>query len=127
MFAPSVVIGDLNVESISFTPHEADSPLVVDPDAVLSLAISLQLFQPISRWDSQVLERDRAVQQQQLSPRHSLEGPKARHVPIVKELFGVRRAERANRPVAIIPFNGKRNKGPALGAAWTWWKSLRLR
>jgi predicted RNase H-like HicB family nuclease len=36
MFAPSVVVDDLDVEGVSFTPNEADSPLVVDPDAVLT-------------------------------------------------------------------------------------------
>jgi len=61
MFAPSVVVGDLDVEGVSFTPDEADSPLVVDPDAVLPFAIPLQLFQPIPGRHSEVLERTRAV------------------------------------------------------------------
>ena len=37
-----MVIHDLDFESVSIRPTEADAPLVIDPDAVLSLAIARQ-------------------------------------------------------------------------------------
>jgi hypothetical protein len=43
-----VIIDDLDLLRITFAPDEADAELVVDSDAVLSLAVSDQLFQPIS-------------------------------------------------------------------------------
>jgi hypothetical protein len=89
MFAPSVVVGDLNVEGVSITPNKADSPLVVDPDAVLTLAVPFQFLQPIPRRHAQVLERHRSMEQQQLSSRHSLEAPEAWHVLVVKEPLDV--------------------------------------
>jgi hypothetical protein len=41
---------------IPIAPAEADSPLIIDPDAVLTGAITTQLFQPIAWWQCQVLE-----------------------------------------------------------------------
>jgi len=42
-----VIIDYLDLLRIAFTPDDADAELIVDPDAVLSLAIPDQLFQPI--------------------------------------------------------------------------------
>jgi hypothetical protein len=36
-----VVIHDLNVKGVAILPPEADPPLLVDPNAVLSLTITL--------------------------------------------------------------------------------------
>jgi hypothetical protein len=36
MVVLSVVVHDLYIEGIPFTPLKADSPLIVDPDAVLA-------------------------------------------------------------------------------------------
>ena len=43
-----MVIDDLNVVCVAIPPSEADPPLIVDPDAVLALAISLERFKPIT-------------------------------------------------------------------------------
>jgi hypothetical protein len=48
-FKASVVIDDLDVEAVPLRPLEAKPPLIVDPDAVLTGAISLQRLQAISR------------------------------------------------------------------------------
>lgn len=42
-----MVIHNLNVESIPFSPLETNAPLFVDPDAVLSLPIPLEELQLI--------------------------------------------------------------------------------
>jgi hypothetical protein len=46
-----VVVHDLNVDRTgrAIRPFEADAPLIVDADAVLSFAIALQCFKPVSR------------------------------------------------------------------------------
>jgi hypothetical protein len=38
------------------SPAEADSILVVDPDAVQSLEFPLEGFEPVARWDAKVDE-----------------------------------------------------------------------
>lgn len=52
----SVVIDDFDIESFSFDEPEAEPPLLVDADAPLPRAITLQWLQPIRRRGSQILE-----------------------------------------------------------------------
>jgi hypothetical protein len=52
----SMVIHDFDVLGSAACPPKADSPLVVDPDAVLALAVAPQGFQSIARRDPQVIE-----------------------------------------------------------------------
>jgi len=47
----SAIIRDFHVVGVSFPPREADAPLIVDPNAVLSFAVSGQLLKPIRRGD----------------------------------------------------------------------------
>jgi len=50
-------------------PGKADSVLIVDPDAVLSLAVSPQAFQPIAGRDEKIRQGARAVEGKQAPPR----------------------------------------------------------
>jgi len=49
-----VIVDDFDVMRIAIAPAEADAPLAVDADAVLSFAIALQRFQPVARRRLQV-------------------------------------------------------------------------
>jgi hypothetical protein len=51
LFSPSVIVRDFHIISVAIPPPKADSILVVDPDAVLPSAITLESFQPVS-WES---------------------------------------------------------------------------
>jgi hypothetical protein len=51
-----MVINDLDVVDISLSPGEANPPLLIDPDAMLSLAIAFQSLKPVVWRDLQVLE-----------------------------------------------------------------------
>jgi hypothetical protein len=44
-----VVVDDLDLLRARLGPDEADPPLVVDADAVLTGTISLERFQPVAR------------------------------------------------------------------------------
>jgi hypothetical protein len=57
-----VIIHDLDIVCVPFTPNEAETPLVIDPNAVLSLSVAVQGFQTISRRRHQVSQFRRAVQ-----------------------------------------------------------------
>src|SRR5512136_1366392 len=70
---PLVVVDDLDFVGITVPPGEADSPRVVDPDAVLSFAFPHEAFQPITGWHSKVLEGLRGVEHHELPQRHALE------------------------------------------------------
>jgi hypothetical protein len=49
-----VIIDNLDLESVSVLPPEADPPLVVDSDAVLTRTIASQGFQPVPWYRSKV-------------------------------------------------------------------------
>ena len=44
-----MVIHDLDIVRIARSPVEADAPLIVDADAVLTLAIAVKSFETIAR------------------------------------------------------------------------------
>lgn len=58
------MINDLDVNRTErpARPLEADSPLVIDPDAVLPLPVALQSFKPVSGQDRKILNSDRCVE-----------------------------------------------------------------
>lgn len=57
-----VIVNDLDVVSIAIAPTEAQPPLVIDANAVLTLTVSLQGFEPIPWWAIHVVQDDGAVQ-----------------------------------------------------------------
>jgi hypothetical protein len=44
-----MVIDDLNSFCPAVVPHEANPPLVVDSDRILTLAVALERFKPVTR------------------------------------------------------------------------------
>ena len=67
----SMVIRDFNCASVGTAPFEAYSVLIVDSNAVLSLPVTVQFLQPVSRRDLQVVQRQGTVEHGQLSFRHA--------------------------------------------------------
>ena len=63
-----MVVHDFNVNGIAIYPNEAYSPLIVDPNAVLSITFSPQRFQSVRWWNTQVVYRSSIVQHPELSP-----------------------------------------------------------
>jgi len=60
-----MIIYDFNIVSVSLAPTEADTPLVIDPNAVLSLPVSSQFLKAISWRDKKVIQLLRCIQQEQ--------------------------------------------------------------
>jgi len=57
-----MIVSDLDVVSVAFSPPKAHPPLIVDPDAVLSLAILRELLEPVAWRNPQILERLRGIE-----------------------------------------------------------------
>jgi hypothetical protein len=72
-----VIVHDLDFVSVAFSPHEAETALVVNPNAILPLAIAMQCFQAIARRSCQIAQFRGAVQLPKLSPCDALNSPKA--------------------------------------------------
>jgi hypothetical protein len=68
-----VAVADLYVVGTVGTPDEADAPLVVDPDAVLSSPVASQALEPVPWRAPQVLQGARRVQEEKLAVRLALE------------------------------------------------------
>ncbi len=69
---PLVVVGDLDVMRVAGPPSKTDSPLAVDTYAVLSSAITFQLFESVRWWNAEVIERRRGIQHSELSEANAL-------------------------------------------------------
>jgi hypothetical protein len=67
-----VVVDDFDMRRSSLIPDETDTPLVVDPDRVLSLPISFQGFKSIARGNTEIAEYPSLVQKTKFSERHIL-------------------------------------------------------
>jgi hypothetical protein len=78
-----VIIGDFNFAWPELGPSEADSVLIVDADAVLSLAVSGKGFEAIAWGDTEVLERLGLVELFQLSQRDTFDCLKLTNSPSV--------------------------------------------
>jgi hypothetical protein len=65
-----MVINDFNILSAMTRPAETDAPLIIDPDAVLSLPLAPQSFQPIAGGNAQVFETGGDLELAQLAARH---------------------------------------------------------
>jgi hypothetical protein len=83
-----MIVYNFNIVSVSFAPTEADTPLVIDPNAVLSLTVSSQFLKAISWRDNEIIQLLRCIQQEQfpLSDAPQIRG-KFLHGLAVKYLF----------------------------------------
>jgi len=82
-----MIVNDLDVVSVPTCPNEADPPSVVDTDAMLSLAVTFQRFQPVARGNPHFFQGTGPMEIQQLPPCDSLNGPKPRHVDVGEQRF----------------------------------------
>jgi len=91
-----MIINDLNAFGRTVSPDEADSPLIVNADAVLHFSIAAWSLKMVTRRYPQVFQFPRAVQVQELSPGHPFNGWKTRHILIGEQPCGIGTAERPN-------------------------------
>jgi hypothetical protein len=52
-----MIVRDLDIVGVALGPSEANTPLIVDPNAHLPCAVSFQSFESITRRVAQVLNR----------------------------------------------------------------------
>ena len=80
-----MIVDDVNLFSAALAPYEANPPLIVDSDRVLSLAVALKRFEPIAWRLTQIVQCADAIEQQQLTTSLPFNGAKTRHVLIRKQ------------------------------------------
>ena len=62
-----MVVNDFNLVGIPVTPLEANSPTLIDPDAVLSLPVSRQLLKSIARRNAEIGEAKCVIEHSEFS------------------------------------------------------------
>ena len=110
-YTSSVVVHDLDVVGAAVRrPPEADPPLVVDPDAVLPLAVTPQRFEAVAGRDTQGHQCSGGVDLQQLASRDPLDVPEPDDGPAVEQGLGISAGEGADHgrgySVLRIPSSG---------------------
>ena len=88
-----MIVGNLHVIAVTIAPNETDAPLIIDPDRVLSLAISPQGLQLISRGRSQDAQFRCSVELEQFSEGNALDRVETLAVLIMEKLLRALRAE----------------------------------
>ena len=104
----SMIIHNLHVVGVVVDPLETYPPLIIDADAVLSLAIAAQLFEPVGRRRQEIVEFHRGVQVAQPAKGSSLDVLRqpARECTL-KDLFGLFVSERLDHGLdTIVPYRG---------------------
>ena len=66
-----MVVNDLNPFWTSVAPPEADTPLIIDSDTVLSCSITAQMLKPVARRNPKILQTTRGVNLPQLAQRNA--------------------------------------------------------
>ena len=70
-----MIVDDLHIDGAVTSPYEADAPLFIDANRMLSLAVAFERLQTIARRHPQIAERFRVVQHVELSSRYFGDGP----------------------------------------------------
>ena len=99
-----VVINDLYVVRMIRVPTEADSPLVIDADAMLPLSTSRKGFQPISGGRAEIIDRRGRVNLTKLPVDSPLDVIGDGSCALaVEQLLGFGIAEAPNHPSPRLP------------------------
>jgi hypothetical protein len=96
-----MVVRDFDVVGVALAPAKADSPLVVDPYAVLALTVAAQALQPIAGEHAENSEIIRGVEHIELPKRRAFNGAKLSAGLAMKELLGLVASERFNHVLSV--------------------------
>jgi hypothetical protein len=74
-------------------PLETDTPLIVNPDAVLALPVANQGLKLVARWNEQILQCFGTMQEIQLAPGYPLNRSETLCKAVIKKRLGIFIAE----------------------------------
>jgi hypothetical protein len=67
-----MIVDDLDVVRVCSEPAEADSPLIVDSDAVLASSVTGEFFKAIRRRDAEINEAGRGIEHNEFAKGNSV-------------------------------------------------------
>lgn len=116
----SMVINDLNLGRTFVSPYEADAPLAVDPDTVLSQSVTRQPFEVITRRAPEELQGGRSIQLCQFSFGGGLDAAESPGPSRCKQAFSVSATKGLNGHLNFIPNTGIRDEECCLFGREEW-------
>ncbi len=123
-----MIVDDFDLPRAVVSPAKADSPLIVDSNAVLPTPITAEFLQPVTRRHTQVIQILRAVEHLQFSFRLCLERAKLPRRTAPEQLRGVPRGKRPNHLTDIVyRLSVKSKRRPFHGGPWTTGRAARPR
>jgi hypothetical protein len=96
-----VIVHDFHIQCITATPNKADAPLIVNPDAVLTVAIPAQGLQMISRRRCQIAQFRCAIELAEFPLGNALKTLETPAALAVKKSFGIRVAKGLDHQVSV--------------------------
>ena len=88
-----MIIYDFNIERIAVFPQKANSPLIVDSDAIVTLPVTRQRLKPVSRNSRDVLQFLGIVEHPELPPRDDFDAAKLATMEAIEQFRGFLAAE----------------------------------
>jgi hypothetical protein len=82
-----VIVHDFDILS-AIVPPEANTPLIVDPYAVLPSAVAMQRLKAIAWRHAQIGQSRHRIEKQQLPSRYALNGAEPPYVLVMKQPLG---------------------------------------
>ena len=102
MFTPSVVVHYLYISGTNISPDKADSPLIIDANAVPTFAVALQGFKTVPWWRAQKPQGLRGIQLSKLAFGDSGERPKSSRALAIEQRQCVFALERLDHMGMIL-------------------------
>jgi hypothetical protein len=97
-----MIVDDLHIISVSVSPSEADSPLIIDPDTIGSGSIPLQLFEAIVRRNSQIVQPEGPMQIEQFPSSDALDRLKPAHRLVLKQPLRIGATEGPDQTIKLM-------------------------
>jgi hypothetical protein len=95
---------------LAVTPDEADSPLVIDPNTMLTSSISLKRLKSVARRNAKILQPDGGIKVEQFTPAHAFDGLKRWHRLVLEQGLRFAASKRPDQDLLYdaqgIPSNG---------------------
>lgn len=99
-----MIVHNFDVVYVVLSPKETDSPLIIDPNAVLALTIATESLKTISRRNSEIGKLFRSVEVKQFSPCDTLKDLEPEYALVFKQSPGFSTAERSNQAPSYYAF-----------------------
>lgn len=100
----SVVIDDFDIERVTVAPDKTNPKLIVDANAVLASPVAAQRFEPVTRWNPQIVQPRGAVQDGEFAHGYAFDCNPMTYASTFEQCTGLGIAKRTDHPVTMVTF-----------------------